>query len=1154
MDYSKLTIYLVGSFLILNLGIGLWFGRKSTSMRDYALANKSYGTGPLVMTYLATILSGFWLFYLPKDIVEDGLGTFFIIVGIALSMVIRGLFIAPKMLPFRNCLSLGDIIGQLYGKESKILAGFLSVLFSSLVAGINISCIGLIAEKFLNISSGLGIFVGGVIIVIYSAIGGMRAVAATDIVQFIFGIAVIVILGALCVKKIGGLGELFMQLPAQKFDICSSKKFYYYVSVIIVDVLFSSEMVNPARLDRMLMAKSPFHLKKMLYITSISSVLIFGVITVTALSASILYKDLDTSNIILYLFDNVILSKSIKGLAIIGMLAVVLSTVDSFIHSAGVGLAHDIIKPLSEQFNFKLNELRWAKYGAFIVGAFAIWFAIWGRSLFRADICMSIVAPTLLSPLILGILGVKPEKKAFWQAALFSIFTFALCKIFLKSPYESLALPIPVFVNAIVYMISHIQINNGIMLVKHEGYNAPEAYHWKPNIERVLNVIVYLITYPFHFVERCRDKVEKYGAPYELFGIFYCILLVAPYFLWEQLPAAYENIILYLRLIGVVLCSLLMTASIWPRSYKNPYLPAFWYISIIYCIPFLSTILLLFTNGGTEYIINIAITIMLLILLVDWGSALVMGIVGAALAYFVYKNLMYEFVEVRSINFGFSSKYQLIYQVVLGSLIGLLFASRKQRLFNRQKLNIGGLSVVLDVEREQFKELQSITNRIVKGLGMREIDMMSRIETMEKFCEEVKQKNSTDKSLLEKSTNTIATIKYLQNLVQIAKSYMKLDVKNVHIDKILSPMNQFAKECVKDNYSIVLRSDYEHIQCDDKKLNYVLCQGIYDVFKNNVNEDHLTIDISDTKLSYKLPSFKDYNKVLDALLITISTASYIDKNIFKEVYDVPYKNPKQVLPIDGFVDTTDRKDITVIAERILEAQCGITDVLLNTDGYTKIYVIPKKLREVRSAPLDLETPEEIIITWPGALDLENELKEQIKQKAPKVDLNKIDKALDVIKKYHSHQTRKSGEPYYLHPVHVALIELEWCQEEAAILGALMHDLLEDTAFTIFDIKTAFGDRVAEVIFGVSKLDKDLRTFHSNEEHLRTLENITDFVTLSIKISDRIHNMRTIRGHKSAAKRKAIVEETIRFFMPLAKKLGLEKAYEELASLVKKELH
>lgn len=62
MDYFKINIIVVGAFLIVSLIIGLWFGRKVTTMRDYALANKSYGTGPLVMTYLATFIGAYWVF------------------------------------------------------------------------------------------------------------------------------------------------------------------------------------------------------------------------------------------------------------------------------------------------------------------------------------------------------------------------------------------------------------------------------------------------------------------------------------------------------------------------------------------------------------------------------------------------------------------------------------------------------------------------------------------------------------------------------------------------------------------------------------------------------------------------------------------------------------------------------------------------------------------------------------------------------------------------------------------------------------------------------------------------------------------------------------------------------------------------------------
>ncbi len=206
-------------------------------------------------------------------------------------------------------------------------------------------------------------------------------------------------------------------------------------------------------------------------------------------------------------------------------------------------------------------------------------------------------------------------------------------------------------------------------------------------------------------------------------------------------------------------------------------------------------------------------------------------------------------------------------------------------------------------------------------------------------------------------------------------------------------------------------------------------------------------------------------------------------------------------------------------------------------------------------PFDLNAPEKnITITWPGALELENQLKEQIKLKAPKINLEHIDTALDLIKRYHFHQTRKSGEPYYLHPVQVAMIELDFSQEEESILGALLHDTIEDTALNESDLKTIFNDRVAAIVFGVSKVDHGgMPIFHSNEEHLKTLEKNNDFAILSIKISDRIHNMRTINGHRSREKRHEIAKETLNFFVPLAKRLGLEKAYNELKEISEKEL-
>lgn len=1155
MDSSTLTICLVGIFFIANLTVGLWFGRKSTSIRDYALANKSYGVGPLVMTFLATTVGGGYLFVRVGEIFHLGMGAFYSILSIPLAFLVAGKYIAPKMVRFRNCLSLGDIIGQLYGADSKILAGILIVLLNSVVGGMNIAFLGLIFENFLHLNGNFGIVIGGIIVTLYSCSGGMKAVTATDIFQFVFLVGSLLLIAIFSVQKVGNLEILLTQIPADKFEFFGSEKIYSFLALIFTDVLFFRFLTSPPYMDRLLMAKSSYDLRKMLYISGIALGVIVTLLAIISFSALVMDPKMDSSNIILYMINN-LLPGWLKGFAVVGIIAVVFSTADSYMHSAGVALSCNILKPYREKFGLDTNELKWAKIGTAMAGLFTIWFALGGQHLFKPEYWRCIIVPVLSAPLIFGIMGVRPERKAFWISALAAAVTLILCKTVHPGIYpiiSSMAIVISMCVSALTYIVANIQINGGLYIVESDGYNDPTAEKWVPNPKKILNLLTYVLTYPFYFAERCRNNL-KYGAPFGLFGAVYCVMLVLPYFLWVQLTPEFGDLILYLRLLGVFLCALLMTVYIWPQVMVK-YVPAFWFIVLTYCLPFLSTLLLIYTGGSTEYIINAVITIMFLLLLVDWISALYMSIIGALVAVLIYKYGMC-YSMVKEINFSFNTMYLLVYHVIVASTIGLLFSRKRENIFSRLRLSNSDLKMKLNLQNIDLKGACSMKERVYKGLTKREIDILARVSNLEKSYSKLLEYGPKDKDFIEEYNEGIRTIKYLEDLIERAKEYLKLNVETVHIDSILSFMNEMTNIYAGDNYSIVTRTDSKEIECDYKMLQSVLCEGITQVAQNNTNDDHILIDISDVKLKYTLPSLRNYEKVINAYRFTISTVGYLSKGSLKDVYVEDFQNQKDILPLDEIGDdvSDEVKEVVdnIMNYRILSAHSGVSETIDSDEGYTKIYVIPKHVREIRPLSLDLEVPKEAVVVWPGALDLENKLKEEIKRKAPRIDLNKIDKAFDIIKKYHSHQMRKSGEPYYLHPLNVALIELEWSQSEEAILGALMHDLLEDTAFNIIDLKTVFGDRIAEIVFGVSKIDIGGK-FHSNEEHIKDISKITDFTILSIKISDRIHNMRTIAGHENADKRRAIAQETLDFFVPMALSLGLERASDELKSLAEKEL-
>ena len=153
---------------------------------------------------------------------------------------------------------------------------------------------------------------------------------------------------------------------------------------------------------------------------------------------------------------------------------------------------------------------------------------------------------------------------------------------------------------------------------------------------------------------------------------------------------------------------------------------------------------------------------------------------------------------------------------------------------------------------------------------------------------------------------------------------------------------------------------------------------------------------------------------------------------------------------------------------------------------------------------------------------------------------------------HGSQLRASGDPYFAHPIEVAGILTDYRLDSAAIITALLHDVIEDTQATREDIAERFGDEVAQLVEGVTKLTKlELTAEHSKQgENLRKfiLAISKDVRVLLVKLADRLHNMRTLGYIKAAAKRERIARETLDIYAPLARSIGCHRFCSELEEL------
>src|SRR5580704_12541696 len=180
-----------------------------------------------------------------------------------------------------------------------------------------------------------------------------------------------------------------------------------------------------------------------------------------------------------------------------------------------------------------------------------------------------------------------------------------------------------------------------------------------------------------------------------------------------------------------------------------------------------------------------------------------------------------------------------------------------------------------------------------------------------------------------------------------------------------------------------------------------------------------------------------------------------------------------------------------------------------------------------------------------------DLLRKIRSYRPNDDLTLVKKAYDFSLKHHQGQSRASGEPYLIHPLEVATVLAEMRLDTTAIAAGLLHDSIEDTSLTVDDIRTEFGEQVAHIVEGVTKISKI--DFASREEaqaesvRKMVLAMVDDIRVVMIKLADRLHNMRTLQ-HLAPERQIKIARETQEIYAPIAHRLGMGKIRGELEDL------
>ena len=753
---------------------------------------------------------------------------------------------------------------------------------------------------------------------------------------------------------------------------------------------------------------------------------------------------------------------------------------------------------------------------------------------------LAFATPLLVFPSFTGVMGLKPDKMAFYVSTGVTLATFLLGKLLLASAYSHFLPIICVVANGVVFFSVHFISNKGFLLV---NTTEEAVYLWQPKSQSISVYIEQLIPTPQRILRYSQSKVAQCGAPYILFGAFYCINYTLPYFMWEHTSAEAYNLMLYIRLIGGVFCGLLIIRDKWGQRVL-PYLPAFWHFTLLFCIPFTSTVMFLLTQGSVEWLINVAITIMFLIVLVDWRTFFILTILGIGLGMLFYRVA----IGPISLQFDFSTGYLLVYQGVFATLIGLLFAHREERRIDRA---YSAFQTQEEASRASLLQATEASHQLLKALqGANTQQLLTIAKDLQKISAEgsVAEKLNTIREKL------LPVAFQLQTLDTRTLDYLRLKIDDLSIEQLINQVY----ECLRAKglaHRVKIQPTTQHTQLvgDAERLIELLVSNIVALSTQSDAQEELPIlvGLEDTLLDYPLPDVeKGYIKQVQALRIGVTTAA-----------NLPALASSYAPQLGGLDVLAAPKSIELFEQcangQIIKAHYGYSVV----SKHTLLYVIPVDVSEVRPKYMDkphmalsaaaVRADDRFQGDHIGAQAEEEAFLAAVAERS-KADINTVRTALELVKWVHGPIARHSGEPFYLHPVAVAQIVLDYNTDEATILAALLHDTVEDTPVLLKQIGAVFGEETAALVDVVTHLQSIDGSIYkvklSAEENLRMLERTGHTRGLYVKLADRMHNMLTIDGHHSLDKQKHIAQETLNFFVPMAHQLQLPEAAAELAAL------
>ena len=682
-----IDVSIVLGYLVLCLIVGLYKSTKIKNIREYTLGDRNFSTIAVIATLFATYISAQYILGKTGKIYELGLLFALPLFFQPLVWITTSLFFSKNIGRFTHCISVVDIMHSCYGRSARYVTAISSLLFAIAVLSVQTTAIAYLFQHFFNLPYIYGAILGIGLVTLYSTIGGIRSVIYTDIFQFIIFFLIIPIACGYAYFKVGGHKNIINSLPESyksvEFTLGNIK---YIVSLLL---LFLMPFIEASYCQRLLLATNKKQISLSLRVIFLCAIFL----TISVCLIGVIVKSQHThidSNLTFYYFIDYSLAIGIKGFAIVGFLAVIQSSADSWINTSSSIIVKDIVQP-----HFKILKdsqlVVTAKFCALLISICSVSIALISKQILELIwLVNNFNFPVLFIPLLVALRRGKTTELTFIVSTIVAMVFVVIGKVY-TGEFDIESSMIGVIGSAIGFFAAHyIQVKMGIIKKEEEGNDLLKLI-MKPPKPTFRERIKSCTRFCFSTTQQMQN-----GTSYSYTLALFLMVLNIPILIFGHYPVpdAFNIIAQYGRYLILSLALMLILHELIGIKKVNVLL----YITLLLTLSIFNIYLLMISGGNIGWWINCFLSILALFLFLPWVLAILFGIIGAGITAILF-NTAYWIDRHTPITDYLNSTTLYLYSIIVLISMMIYMAVKKIRdaMSHIQKLEAMGHSIVHDL-------------------------------------------------------------------------------------------------------------------------------------------------------------------------------------------------------------------------------------------------------------------------------------------------------------------------------------------------------------------------------------------------------------------------------------------------------------------------